>query len=77
MVTEIASIDRKYESVLAFTVQLSNWMDEQEFVKQYAWFGCMRHVPDGFVSPAAQLMKSDGSFTDLMFKIMYDQPMHV
>jgi hypothetical protein len=34
----------------------------------------MRKPADNFVSPAAQLMNPDGSFTDLMFKLMYDQP---
>jgi len=34
----------------------------------------MRKLADNFVSPAAQLMNPDGSFTDLFYKLMYDQP---
>jgi len=34
----------------------------------------MRKLADNFVSPAAQLMNADGSFTDLFYKLMYDQP---
>jgi len=34
----------------------------------------MRKLADTFVSPAAQLMNPDGSFTDLCYKLMYDQP---
>ncbi|KAK4690267.1 hypothetical protein P7C71_g6481, partial [Lecanoromycetidae sp. Uapishka_2] len=74
-VTEIASISRNYQEVLAFTVEVANWMDGTDFVEEYGFFGCMREVADGFVSPEAQLMKSDGQFTDLMYKLMYDQPM--
>jgi hypothetical protein len=37
----------------------------------------MEHPADNFVSPAAQLMKPDGKFTDLMNRIMHDQPMKV
>ena len=76
IVSEIASIARDYPSVLGFTVQLANWMDSTGWIFEYGFFGCMRHVADGFVSPAAQLMNPDGSFTDLMYKLMSDQPMH-
>jgi len=74
-VTEIASISRNYQNVLAFTVEVANWMDSTEWVEEYGFFGCQREVADGYVSPEAQLMKSDGQFTDLMYKLMYDQPM--
>ena len=77
IVSEIASIARDYPSVQGFTAQLVNWMDSQEFVFEYGFFGCMRKLADDFVSPAAQLMKSDGNFTDLMKKLMRDQPIHV
>jgi len=74
IVSEIASISRNYNDVLGFTAQLANWMDEQSFVFEYGFFGCMENLADNFVSPAAQLMNPDGSFKDLMFKLMYDQP---
>ena len=35
----------------------------------------MAKVADDFVSPEAQLMDEDGSFTDLMRKLMNEQPM--
>ncbi|MCJ1317934.1 hypothetical protein MMC15_003261 [Xylographa vitiligo] len=74
IVSEIASIDRDGASVLGFTSQLANYMDGADWVYEYGFFGCMRQPPDNFVSPAAQLMNPDGSFTDLMDKLMYDQP---
>lgn len=75
IVSEIACISREYRDVKKFTVQVTNWMDRQKFVAEYGWFGCMQHVPDNFVSPAAQLMNPDGSFKELMRKLMHEQPM--
>jgi len=74
-VTEIASISRNYNDVLHFTVEIANWMDKTEWIEEYGFFGCMRQVADNFVSPQAQLMKPDGQFTDMMYKLMSDQPM--
>ena len=74
-VTEVASISRNYNDVVHFTVELANWMDRTDWIEEYGFFGCMRQVADGFVSPQAQLMKPDGQFTDLMQKLMNDQPM--
>lgn len=74
IVSEIASIDRNHASVLGFTAQLANWFDGTEWIFEYAFFGCMRKLADDFVSPEAQLMKADGSFTDLMEKLMSEQP---
>ena len=74
IVSEIASISRTYNDVLGFTAQLANWMDETSYVFEYGFFGCMEHLADNFVSPEAQLMNPDGSFKDLMYKLMYDQP---
>jgi hypothetical protein len=76
IVSEIASIARDYNDVLGFTVQLANWMDQTDYVFEYGFFGCMETLADNFVSPAAQLMNPDGSFKDLMYKLMFDQPMH-
>lgn len=52
-------------------------MDEQEWIFEYGFFGCMRSVADDFVSPVAQLMNPDGTFTELMHKYMNEQPMVV
>ena len=75
MVTEIASISRHHSDVVQFTARLANWMDEKPWIFEYAFFGCMRDVADGFVSPEAQLMKPDGHFTRLMDKLMHEVPM--
>jgi len=74
IVSEIACISRKYTEVLDFTAKLANWMDEQSYVLEYGFFGCMRTPPDEFVSPQAQLMHEDGNFTELMVKLMEEQP---
>ena len=76
MVTEIASISLNYSGVLRFTVEMANFMDQTPWIFEYGFFGCMRNVADNFVSPQAQLMNRDGSFKDLMYKLMHDQPMH-
>lgn len=74
MVTEIASISRSHSDVLHFTARVANWMDETPWIFEYAFFGCMRDLADGFVSPEAQLMKPDGHFTSLMEKLMHEVP---
>lgn len=76
IVSEWASISRNYNDVLGFTIQVANWLDEKDWIFEHSLFGCMRKVADAFVSPAAQLMNPDGSFTDLMWKWMSDKPMH-
>ena len=76
VISELASISRNHAEVVAFTVGVANWADETPWVFEYGFFGCMRTLADGFVSPEAQLMKPDGSFTELMFKLMKEQPMH-
>lgn len=75
IVSEIASISRDPPSVEKFTIDMCNWFDQKDWIFEYAFFGCMTHLADGFVSPAAQLMRGDGSFTPLMEKYMTQQPM--
>lgn len=65
IVSEIASTSRAYDDVLAFSQQLAGWMDQQDWVGQYAFFGVSRVVADGFASPAAQQMDGDGNWTEL------------
>lgn len=76
IVSEIASLHRTYLDVLGFTAQLANFMDATPWIIEYGFFGCMRQLADGTISPAAQLMNPNGTFTDLMYKLMWDQPMH-
>ncbi|KAH8884377.1 hypothetical protein GQ53DRAFT_846306 [Thozetella sp. PMI_491] len=75
VVSEIACIDRDAKKVEHFTAVMANWMDKTDWVHEYAFFGCMRHVADNFVSPAAQLMDQNGKFTPLMKRLMTEQPM--
>lgn len=74
IVSEIASISRDGKSVVEFTKQMANWMDDEKWIFEYGFFGCMQALADNFVSPAAQLMKPDGSFTPLMEKLQNEQP---
>jgi hypothetical protein len=77
VVSEIASISRDRNEVFAFTAQVANWCDQCAWVYEYSFFGCMRECADGFVSPEAQLMNSDGTLTELMQKLMTEQPVMV
>lgn len=77
IVSEWASVSRDYHEVLAFTVQMANWMDSTPWIFEYALIGAQRQVADSYVSPEATLVKSDGRFTDLMIKYMTEQPMRV
>jgi len=75
IVSEIASIDRSYLSVHAFTRDMCNWMDGIDWIIEYGFFGCMQTMPNQHVSEEARLMDRWGNFTDLMWKYMSDQPM--
>ena len=77
IVSEIASISRDKHDVREFTARLANWMDEKDWIFEYGFFGCMQKCADGFVSPQAQLMNETGEFTDLMYKLMWDQPIKI
>ena len=77
IVTEIASTARGKEQVTAFTAEMTNWMDRTPWIFEYGWFGAMTQLADGHVSPDARLMNPDGSFTELMNKLMYEQPLRV
>jgi len=75
VVSEIASISRDKGEVFKFTIQVSNWLDQCPWIFEYSFFGCMAKLADDFVSPEAQLMNADGTFTYLMKKLMNEQPM--
>jgi hypothetical protein len=70
MVSEIASVSRDPKQVERFTDEMSEWMDDTHWIVEYGFFGCMAHVADDFVSPAAQLMDEGGKFTPLMGRLM-------
>lgn len=74
IVSEIACISRNHNDCYAFTQKMCNWMDENDGVFEYSFFGCMEKMPDSYVSPEARLMNPDGSFTALMDKYMNAQP---
>ncbi|KUJ13867.1 uncharacterized protein LY89DRAFT_149027 [Mollisia scopiformis] len=74
VVSEIACTSREYRAVVEFTGKLCNWMDEREWVVEYAFFGCVREVVDAFVSPEAQLMGKDGGLTELGVRYMGECP---
>ncbi|KAI8964540.1 glycoside hydrolase family 128 protein [Daldinia sp. FL1419] len=75
MVTEIACIDRDYQAIVNFTVQVCNWLDSQDWVFEYGLFDFQRTVADGFVSPRAQLMDGNGNFTELGSMYVHQHPM--
>lgn len=77
MVTEIACLDRNYNNVLKFTAEMCNWMDKQSWVFEYGFFDFQRSVADSFVSPAAQLMQSNGNFTALGNMYLHEQPFNI
>jgi hypothetical protein len=77
IVSEIASISRDKKEVYEFTAKVANWMDRTEWIFEYSFFGCMREVADSFVSPEAQLMDKEGGLTELMKKLMTEQPIKV
>jgi len=74
IVSEIASISRDKDEVYEFTKEMANWLDETEYIFEYAFFGCMKGLADDFVSPQARLMDEKGEFTELMEKLMVEQP---
>jgi hypothetical protein len=65
VVSEIGSTSRDQNSVDTFTKGISSWLDDQDFVNSYGFFGATTKPVDGFVSPAAQLLDTSGSWTAL------------
>ncbi|KAI0107954.1 glycoside hydrolase family 128 protein [Hypoxylon sp. NC0597] len=65
IVGEIASTSRDKTQVETFTKQVSKWLDGQDWVAEYGFFGVSTKVVDGFVSPAAQMLDAKGAWTDL------------
>ena len=65
VVSEIASTNRDAGQVDTFTREMVAWLDAQDFVFQYGFFGMSLVPADDFVSPAAQLLDQDGNWTNL------------
>ncbi|EMR63492.1 hypothetical protein MGN70_003333 [Eutypa lata] len=65
VVSEIASTNRDAGEVDSFTRQMAQWLDAQDWVFQYGFFGMSREVTNDFVSPAAQLLDFNGNLTPL------------
>ncbi|KAK8050860.1 Pathogenesis-related protein 1C [Apiospora rasikravindrae] len=64
----LACTSRDPAVVDQFTRDLSRWLEEepeQRWVVEYGFFGVMREVADGFVSPAAQMLDGEGAGTGL------------
>ncbi|KAK6341556.1 hypothetical protein TWF696_008628 [Orbilia brochopaga] len=74
IVSEIACISRNKKNVYAFTRNMANWMDQTDWIFEYTFFGCLKTMPDDFVSPQARLMSQQGQFTKLMKILMHQQP---
>ena len=75
VISEIACTSRDKKEVFAFTAEVANWCDQCDWVYEYAFFGCMKDLPDDFASLEAQWMNADGTFKYLMLKLMKEQPM--
>ena len=65
VVSEIACTNRNYDDVEYFTKEMISWLDAQNWVSQYGFFGMSREPTDSFVSPAAQLLDGSGNLTKL------------
>ena len=65
VVSEIACTNRNYDDVEYFTKEMISWLDAQSWVYRYGFFGMSREPTDTFVSPAAQLLDSNGNLTKL------------
>ncbi|RYP74695.1 hypothetical protein DL769_003954 [Monosporascus sp. CRB-8-3] len=65
IINELASTSRDLNVVQNFTTEVGNWLDGQEWVVEYGFFGVSHEPTDDFVSPAAQLLDGDGTWTEL------------
>lgn len=65
IVNEIACTSRDSADVTQFSNSMTEWMDQQSWIEQYAFFGATLEVANSFVSPEAQLLTSSGAWTTL------------
>lgn len=64
-VSEIGSTSLDASSVETFTQGMAEYMDSNDMVFEYGFFGVSRQPADGFVSPAAQLLDTAGNWNSL------------
>lgn len=64
-VSEIASTSRDPAQVQQFSDIMEAWMDEQDWIVRYGFFGVSREPANDWVSPVAQLMTAGGQWSDL------------
>jgi hypothetical protein len=56
-------------TIQAFMGEVTAWMDQQDYVEQYCWFGAMLNMQG--VNPLNTLMNPDGSPSDLGYQFLY------
>lgn len=61
-VTEFAAQTHDQNEQTAFFNAAVEWLERQDFVERYSWFGAMRYNQ---VSPTARLIDSNGALTSL------------
>lgn len=65
IVSEIASTSRDPAQVQEFSATMEAWMDAQDWITLYGFFGVSREPANDWVSPVAQLMDTVGRWTQL------------
>lgn len=76
-VTCISLISRTYDIVLIFTIGMINRQIRPRGVEEYRFSRCGEQVTDSYTNPEAHMMKFYGHFTDLMLKLIHDQPLEL
>lgn len=65
IISELASTSRRVPEVIYFSKAIASWLETQDWVFEYGFFGVSLWPTDNFVSPAAQLLDSSGRWTYL------------
>ncbi|RYP10455.1 hypothetical protein DL764_000638 [Monosporascus ibericus] len=65
IINELASTSRDPNIVRNFMTEVGNWLDAQGWVVEYEFFGVSRESADDLVSPPAQLLGGNGTWTEL------------
>lgn len=69
-VNEIACTSRDSSDVKQFSDEMTTWMEQQDWIQQYGFFGASLDVANSFVSPEAQLLDTSGAWTTLGKDVM-------
>lgn len=64
-VSEIASTSRDPAQVTEFSDKMKAWMDAQDWIAEYGFFGATLQPANDWVSPSAQLLNAAGQWTAL------------